>query len=127
MSEVRRMTTGANDVQKKLRRVKASATSEDGLITATVGPRGQLVELTIDAKIYRRPDSARLAQVIMKTIRDAVEQTLEEQRKLIEEIAPKEFMEGKGGKGASGTLAQADMLRKHDAELLKQGEPDDVE
>jgi DNA-binding protein YbaB len=34
---------------------------------AVVGPRGQLVELEIDPRVYRRPDSQALAAAIVAT------------------------------------------------------------
>lgn len=116
MGEVRRMTTSIPDVQKKLLSVTATATSEDGLVTATVGPRGQLVDLEIDAKIYRRPNSALLAQTILKTVRDAVEQGLAETRQIIEGLAPKELPVDKA---IARTGMPTDMLKQHDSELLK--------
>jgi DNA-binding protein YbaB len=115
MGEVRRMTSGIGDVQKKLLSVTASATSPDGLITATVGPRGQLVQLEIDPKIYRRPDSALLAQTIMKTVRDAVDQGQAETRKIIEELTPK----GMSEQVAARTGMPKDFMQQHDSDLLE--------
>lgn len=52
--------------------VTASADSADGLITATVGGRGELRELWLHPRIYRMSDSARLAAEITGTVRAAV-------------------------------------------------------
>lgn len=47
----------------------ATADSEDGLVTATVDGRGRLVDLELDARIYRGPDSRALAERIGATAR----------------------------------------------------------
>ncbi|HET9143170.1 YbaB/EbfC family nucleoid-associated protein [Actinophytocola sp.] len=54
-------------VQQALAAVRAAASSEDGLVTATVGPGGVLAGLTIDERAYRtyRPDE--LAALIVRT------------------------------------------------------------
>ncbi|GAA2842299.1 YbaB/EbfC family nucleoid-associated protein [Crossiella cryophila] len=51
--------------------VTAAADSADGLITATVSARGELLDLWLDQRIYRRSDSARLAADITGTVREA--------------------------------------------------------
>src|SRR4051812_21342052 len=60
MLQFDRMRSGVGDLQRKLKAVEATVTSEDGLVTATVGPRGQVVKVEFDPRIYRRPDSREL-------------------------------------------------------------------
>jgi DNA-binding protein YbaB len=74
LGELNRLRTGMQDLQQKLRQVQASVTSDDGLVTATVGPRGQLVRLELDPRLYRRPDSKQLATTITETIQRAAAQ-----------------------------------------------------
>nr|BFE63219.1 hypothetical protein GCM10020063_077450 [Dactylosporangium thailandense] len=69
--ELERMRSGMGTLQQKLQSITATAKSDDGFITAVVGPRGQLIRLDIDARVYRRPDSRQLAQSITKTIQAA--------------------------------------------------------
>ncbi|WP_433083599.1 YbaB/EbfC family nucleoid-associated protein [Dactylosporangium sp. CA-052675] len=69
--ELERMRSGMGTLQQKLQAITATAKSDDGFITAVVGPRGQLIRLDIDARVYRRPDSRQLAQSITKTIQAA--------------------------------------------------------
>jgi DNA-binding protein YbaB len=71
MGELDRLRGGMQTMQEQLRSITATAKSDDGFITAVVGPRGQLVKLEIDPRIYRRPDSRQLATSIMKTIQAA--------------------------------------------------------
>jgi DNA-binding protein YbaB len=61
-------------VQRELAAVEASAESGNGLISASVDGRGELVELRLDPRIYRDTDSGALAKAITATIREAVTQ-----------------------------------------------------
>lgn len=62
---------GLQAMQQELATVTGTAKSPDGFVTATVGPRGQLVSLQLDGRIYRRPDSTRLAETITETVQRA--------------------------------------------------------
>ena len=66
--EIRRQLS---TMQEELNAISATAKSPDGFVTATVGPRGQLIKLHLDPRVYRSPDSARLATVITETIHAA--------------------------------------------------------
>lgn len=69
------------EVARKATQIEATARSEDGLVEARVGARGNLIALTLDPRIYRRPDTEWLAETIVQTVksatRDAQEQALE--------------------------------------------------
>ncbi|MDG4831849.1 YbaB/EbfC family nucleoid-associated protein [Solwaraspora sp. WMMD1047] len=58
-------------IQRRIGEVRVTAESDDGLVTATVGGRGELVELALDPRVYRDPDSRLLARLITETIRRA--------------------------------------------------------
>jgi DNA-binding protein YbaB len=49
------------------------AHSDDGLVSATVSGRGELLALTLDPRVYRASDSRLLAELIMNTVRDATD------------------------------------------------------
>jgi DNA-binding protein YbaB len=61
-------------IQRKLADIRVTADSDDGLITATVDACGELIELTLDPRIYRAPDSHKLSAAIAETIQRAVRQ-----------------------------------------------------
>jgi DNA-binding protein YbaB len=48
-----------------------TTSSPDRLVTATVGPAGRLLDLTIDPRVYREPNSAVLAATIVSVIERA--------------------------------------------------------
>ncbi|WP_414945014.1 YbaB/EbfC family nucleoid-associated protein [Amycolatopsis sp. cmx-11-32] len=78
------------DQQRRMAEVRATAESEDELISATVGGHGELVELRLDPRVFRVPDSAGLARAITGTIHRAAELAQEEGFAIIEEHFPAE-------------------------------------
>jgi DNA-binding protein YbaB len=56
------------------RRTEATATSSDGLISATVDGRGRLVDLWLDARVYRSPDSKAFSRLVVDTIHAAAKE-----------------------------------------------------
>jgi hypothetical protein len=85
--------------------MQVSAASSDGLVQATVGPRGQLIDLRIDHEGYRRVDADDLARAIVTTVRSAAERTAGEVETLLAGDLPPD----------SGTLA---LLRDNDSASL---------
>ena len=70
-----RLRSDLDDLQRRLAALRVSCESDDGLVRATVGPRGQLVDLALDRRIYRETDSDRLARTIVLTVQAAAAQT----------------------------------------------------
>jgi DNA-binding protein YbaB len=58
-------------VHERARAFQLTEKSADGLISATVGARGDLVRLDIDPRVYRRPDSRALADSVTETVQRA--------------------------------------------------------
>lgn len=65
------------EIRTRIADIEVTADSADGLISATVVGRGELSELYLDPRIYRTPDSKALADSIVDTVKDAVEQSRE--------------------------------------------------
>ncbi|MFC7722998.1 YbaB/EbfC family nucleoid-associated protein [Nonomuraea recticatena] len=68
---------GALDLHRQARAVQVTETSADGLVSATVGPLGNLLRLDLDPRIYRQPDSRQLADSITQTVIRAAAQVRE--------------------------------------------------
>lgn len=58
--------------RRSMDEVRGRAESDDGLVEAVVDCNGTVVELELDARVYRNPDSVALARQIKDTIRAAV-------------------------------------------------------
>lgn len=83
-----RMSAEAPAIHAKARAVEITEKSRDGLITVTVGSRGELIRLDIDPRIYRRPDSRALADTITETIHLAVSKAQDRVVELFEPLIP---------------------------------------
>lgn len=79
---------GLDDMRGELNAVTATVKSPDGFVTVTVGPRGQVRKLELDARIYRKPDSGKLAATITETIQKAAVAAGQKVDEITERYAP---------------------------------------
>nr|WP_311131917.1 YbaB/EbfC family nucleoid-associated protein [Nonomuraea gerenzanensis] len=90
--ELREMFTQLQDkgleLHTKAKAVQATETSRDGLVSVTVGARGELIRLDLDPRIYRRPDARALADTIAETARRAAETARERVIEIFEPVIP---------------------------------------
>ena len=86
--QYQRLRSGLDDLQDRLAEMRVSAESEDGLITATVDPRGQLVDLRLDRRVYRDMDPEQLSRAIVATAGKAAARTTEQVTELMAEYLP---------------------------------------
>lgn len=75
-AELQRLRDGQAELEQRLRDLRVSVTSADGLVTAVVDARGQVQRVDLDSRIYQRPDSRRLAATITATIQQAVAEAM---------------------------------------------------
>ncbi|RCG32647.1 YbaB/EbfC family DNA-binding protein [Sphaerisporangium album] len=87
-----RLQEEAPALHEKARAVQVTEKSEDGLISATVGARGDLVRLDIDPRVYRRPDSRRLADAITETVHRAADKARARVVEVFDPIIPADQM-----------------------------------
>jgi hypothetical protein len=76
-----RAVGGLEEKHRKIMKITGVGWSDDRMIKAVVGPRGQLVDIEIDPRIYRKPNSKALSAAILAAVRVAIadvnSQTLE--------------------------------------------------
>ena len=120
IGDLRKAIGGLSETHKKMFQVTGVAWSDDRTIKAVVGPRGHLIELDIDPRVYRKPNSKLLSATIVDTVRKAVEQAMAKTEEIMEESLPKDVRLSK-----VGDLPMADFNRTHDADLAKKLEGDD--
>lgn len=68
VSQVRHMLDDVSRLQTEVRDLQVQVSSPDRLVTATVGAQGRLLELTLDARVFRDTDSATLATTIQSVV-----------------------------------------------------------
>lgn len=88
VSQYDRLRSGLDEMQERLSKLAVTAESADGLVRATVGPRGQLIDLKLDPDIYRRADADELARRILRTVEQAVARTTDQVREMVGEYLP---------------------------------------
>lgn len=72
ISGYERLAEDIRVLRHALEETRETADSADGLVAATVDGHGKLVELWLDPRIYRAPDTTALAATISDTIAEAV-------------------------------------------------------
>jgi DNA-binding protein YbaB len=118
IGDLRKSIDNMGDVQRRLMRVTGTAWSDDRLIKAVVGPRGQLLELEIDPRVYRAPNSKALAASIVATVHAAVENVLHEGAEILDANLPRD-----AGLGLESPAMR--MARQHDADVLAEADTED--
>lgn len=79
--QVRAIRDGVDDI-------RATGYSDDGLVTATVGGRGELVELALDPRIYRDRNTSELAAKIVAAVHEAAAEAEREAAALAAKLVP---------------------------------------
>ena len=116
-----RLRSGLDELQQRLAALRMTERSDDGQVTATVGPRGQLVKLELDPRIYRNRDVDALAAKITATVDRAAASATAAVQELVGGYLPP-------GSGAVDYLKDGDfgsLLRRSDAALRAEAERDE--
>jgi DNA-binding protein YbaB len=121
ISDVQRAFTGINETQRDMLKVSGTAWSDDRMIKAVVGPRGQLMELEIDPRVYRKPNSKALAADIVSTVRKAVLDANEKARAVLDKTLPSDMRYTNLG----GGMDLDRLLGSHDTDIRIKGDDDD--
>jgi DNA-binding protein YbaB len=83
-----RLRSDLDEMQRKLAALQVTVESADGLIRATVGPRGQLVDLYLDRRATRTIDGDRLAQAIVAVVTEAARRSADQVEALMADYLP---------------------------------------
>jgi DNA-binding protein YbaB len=102
----------AAKTRQQVLEITGTAWSDDRLVKAVVGPRGQLIELEIDPRVFRTPNSKALSASILSTVRAAVEDANQKTREIVDKAMPKDR-----GLGLIGASDFDQMMSSHDADL----------
>jgi DNA-binding protein YbaB len=119
--QYQRLRSGMDELQRKLAAMQVTAESDDGYVRATVGPRGQLVRLTLDPAIYREADADALAKKITATVQRATEQSADQVQRIVADYLP-------AGSAAVDFLKDNNfgtLLRRQDAMMREEAGRDD--
>ena len=112
IDDLRQSLAGIEETRARLVKVTGVAWSDDRLIKAVVGPRGQVIDLEIDPRIYRSPNSQQLAMTIVATIKAAVADAAAKTQEIVASALPRDR-----GLDLLGNSDMERALTSHDADL----------
>jgi DNA-binding protein YbaB len=121
--ELEKTVDNMAEVQKQILGVTGVAWSDDRMVKALVGPRGQLVDLEIDPRVYRRPNSKALAASIVATVRAAAEQAAAKTQSIMDENMP--MVKDLIRPGLIDGVDMRQLINSSDADLEKMAREDD--
>jgi DNA-binding protein YbaB len=87
-AEYARLAEQVKAMRDQVDEIRGTGYSDDGLVTAVVGGRGEVLELELDPRIYRDRNSAELASRILATIREAAAEAEREATTFAERLLP---------------------------------------
>lgn len=88
LAEYARLTEQVKAVRDGIDEIRGTGYSADGLATAVVDGRGELVELELDPRIFRDRDARVLAAKIVAAVHEAAEEAGREAVKFAEKLVP---------------------------------------
>ncbi|MEW1837921.1 YbaB/EbfC family nucleoid-associated protein [Nonomuraea angiospora] len=89
----RQIQDAGMELHAQARAVQVTEKSRDGLVSVTVGPRGELIRLDLDPRIYRRPEARQLADTIVETAQRAAAGARERITEILEPVIPRAELE----------------------------------
>lgn len=116
------------ELQSKIRKAKTTATSDKRMLTATVGPHGELTALKFNSHDYHDLSSTELAALIVKTVQKARDEAMDKMGALMAPALPPgvNFDAVAGGKLDLASLLPENPFETLDlARFLGRHKPDD--
>jgi DNA-binding protein YbaB len=117
MDELDKTLGNLPETQQRLMSLTGEAWSDDGLVRAEVGPRGQLIDLEIDPRVFRRPDAQALRDSILAAVTAAIQQVAEQTQEIMFGQVPPEVAELRAQFQPDADDPIAQMLRT-DAQII---------
>jgi DNA-binding protein YbaB len=89
LAEYNRLAEQVKAMRDGIDEVRGTGYSDDGLVTAVVGGRGELVDLELDPRIFRDRNATELAAKVLAAVREATEDVQREAIRFTEKIVPR--------------------------------------
>lgn len=90
MADLRRTTNSLQETHSRMMSMTGSAWSRDGNVKVEVGPRGQVIDVEIDPKVFRRPDVTVLRSAVLEASNAAVADIVGQVNEIIQGQIPAE-------------------------------------
>ncbi|WP_086827560.1 YbaB/EbfC family nucleoid-associated protein [Allokutzneria sp. NRRL B-24872] len=109
LEQLQKTTAAIPQTQQRMMDIHGTAWSDDRMVKVVVGPRGQVVDLEIDPRVFRKPDAAELRSKILNACNAAVRDVSEQSQDIMNEHFPPEMRELRNLAGG-GTFDEEDPL-----------------
>ncbi|WFF03034.1 YbaB/EbfC family nucleoid-associated protein [Micromonospora sp. WMMD964] len=86
--QYQQLRSGLDNLQTRLAELRVTRRSADGQVTATVGARGELIQVELASTVYRERDAAALGRKITETVHAAATAAVDATRDLVAESMP---------------------------------------
>ncbi|MDG4779314.1 YbaB/EbfC family nucleoid-associated protein [Micromonospora sp. WMMD961] len=86
--QYQQLRSGLDDLQARLAELRVTRRSADGQVIATVGARGELIQVELASTVYRERDAAALGRKITETVQAAATAAADATRDLVAESMP---------------------------------------
>ena len=93
LEQLQKVADDLPKTQERLQSLSGTAWSDAGMVKAVVGPRGQLVDLEIDPRVFRNPDAKELQAKILATTTAAARDVSEQAKELMYSQLPSDMPE----------------------------------
>jgi DNA-binding protein YbaB len=93
LAQLKKTAESLPKTQERMMSVTGVSFSDDRMIKVVVGPRGQLVDLEIDPRVFRRPDAVELSAKILATAGEAVRKVTDQVQEIMAEQLPPDMAE----------------------------------
>lgn len=93
LEKLREATENIPDTHERMMALTGTAWSADRTVQVVVGPRGQLVDLQIDPRVFRRPNAGELRARILEASAAAVHELQGKTQEILDEQIPPEVAE----------------------------------
>ncbi|WJK43728.1 YbaB/EbfC family nucleoid-associated protein [Solwaraspora sp. WMMA2056] len=101
-AEYQRQRSNVLDLQERMSKIKATATSPRREVTVTVGQNGVLTDIAFPTGAYRRMPPAELQATILQTFAEAKELVMEQAADLLAPLLPDGMNAAKMVRGEAG-------------------------
>ncbi|MGW0802528.1 YbaB/EbfC family nucleoid-associated protein [Nonomuraea sp. NPDC002799] len=88
VQEVNQQTEQLKEMHEKVRQLSVTVRSSDGMVSVTVGPRGEVRTIVFDPRAYRKLSPSELSALTVEQIQRATRQVSGEMQELMEPFAP---------------------------------------
>lgn len=93
LAHLKKSAASLPKTRERMMSVTGVSWSDDRMVKVVVGPRGQLVGLEIDPRVFRNPNAAELSAKILGTAENAVRKVSEQMQEIMTDQLPPDMAE----------------------------------